>query len=369
MGGIGHATAGWLREFVRQKPASWEVVALFSAVCKPEAVFRIVPELKQSGTVRAVEAGMVAPRFEQLQLPTFLERNRIDLYFNPCFTVPAIKTTRFQCSVVHDIVFIDRPEWVKPYLRQYLTRGTDLALSRADLVFTVSEYSRARILDVASDRGWERAGDLVIIRPSLSDTLRAVSAAAAPPGFAKQEDEFLLYLGAIEQKKGVGFLLDGYAVLREQMGERCPELVLVGGVGGQPFDLEGELSRRHLGPWVKRPGTVPDDRKFELLRSARAFVFPSLYEGFGIPPLEAMAFGTPVVATRATSLPEVLGEAALFVEPGDVEGLAAAMKSVLENTVLRDELAVKGRAQAAKYDWAQEVKELVSQFQRLEKSA
>ena len=134
-----------------------------------ETLLRILPEIKDSAELLSVDAGFIAPRFEQLHLPALLENLKVDLYFNPGFTIPAIKTTRFQASVVHDVVFLDHPEWVEPRLRKYLTHGTDLALRRADLVLTDSEYSRSRIRALADQRDWDRAGRVELLRPAVAE--------------------------------------------------------------------------------------------------------------------------------------------------------------------------------------------------------
>ena len=370
MGGIARAAAGWLHEFLCQMPDGWNVEALFSASCKPEQAFRVVPGLECAARAHFVEAGMVAPRFEQLALPAILERHRIDLYINPCFTIPAIKTTRVQCSVVHDIVFLDHPEWVDSRLRKYLEHGTDLSLRRADAVFTVSDYSKSRIQQLATARGWDGAAEIRVVRPAISENLlRAASEHARAASAEGGHEKLLLYVGAAERKKGVLTLLDAYVLLRRRLGGNCPLLVVAGGQGGQRFDLQAELQQRRLDSGVEVKGVVTEREKFDLLRRATVFVFPSLYEGFGIPPLEAMAFGTPVVAARSTSLPEVLGDAALFAEPGDAESLAAAIVRALEDTELRSALSVKGQERAARYSWTAEVRKLVARFEELEKAS
>jgi len=129
-------------------------------------------------------------------------------------------------------------------------------------------------------------------------------------------------------KKGASVLLDAFANLEERLPESCPELVLAGGMGGQEFDLMAEIRRRGL-KRVRPLGRVTEAQKFDLLAKAAVFVFPSLYEGFGIPPLEAMAFGVPVIAAASSSLPEVLGDAAVYVEPGDADHLARAITQLL----------------------------------------
>ena len=168
MGGIAHATAGWLRAFVTQRAKDWHVALIHSSMCEKDTLQRIVPELDGSVEIHEVQAGFIAPRFEQLQLPVLLERWAIDLYFNPGFTLPAIKTTRFQVAVIHDVVFFDHPQWVSPQLQRIFTSATDLVMKRADDVFTVSDFSRTRLTAMARQRGWERADRIKLLRPAVS---------------------------------------------------------------------------------------------------------------------------------------------------------------------------------------------------------
>jgi glycosyltransferase involved in cell wall biosynthesis len=186
------------------------------------------------------------------------------------------------------------------------------------------------------------------------------------PAGLPQDD--LFYVGSVEEKKGASFLLDGYRRLREWMGGCSPKLVIAGGVGGQAYDLESAVRSRGLFDHVLRLGAVSNDQKRSLMAGARAFVFPSLYEGFGIPPLEAMCFGTPVVSTRSTSLPEVLGNAAEYAEPGDVDSLARAMQRLLTDEDRRMALAKAGLAQVDRYQWSDAAATLIECFSRLERT-
>lgn len=336
MGGIGRACAGWLSAFLRDKPQDWRVLAIFSTVCQPCVIAEHIPNLNLTKDVQFVEAGLVAPLFEQIQLPVLLERYGIDIYFNPCFGIPAIKTVKFQVAVVHDIVFIERPEWVDPELRDYLEQKTDLTLKCADAVFTVSDYTRNRIYELANARNWRRA-EMEIISPYTSAQIQ-------PELHGKSAH--ILYLGALEYKKGVTILLDAYKQFRLHAREPVPKLVLAGGIGGQALDISEEVKKRGLHGSVKYSGYVTEQEKQDLMKDALLFVFPSLYEGYGIPPLEAMAFGIPVIASSATSLPEVLGNAPVYVKPGDAGDLAKAIQAVCDNKKMLSEMRVRGLSHA-----------------------
>src|SRR5262249_18468111 len=105
MGGIGHATAGWLAVFLTHKLPSWEVHVIFSTACPAHELRNLAPGIEGKAEILILEAGLIDAHFDQVVLPTILERQRIDLYFNTCFTIPAVKTTKYQAAVVHDVVF------------------------------------------------------------------------------------------------------------------------------------------------------------------------------------------------------------------------------------------------------------------------
>src|SRR5262249_42040590 len=161
--------------------------------------------------------------------------------------------------------------------------------------------------------------------------------------------EYLLAVGSLQPRKNLVRLIRAYAKLRSEREDFTLQLVIVGRklwLGHENFD-EGE--RKEWGDDVILTGYVADEDFPALYRSARAFVYPSLFEGFGLPPLEAMACGTPVVTSGVSSLPEVTGEAALLIDPNDEFALANAMVEIVNNEPLRAELCEKGIAQAKKF--------------------
>ena len=191
---------------------------------------------------------------------------------------------------------------------------------------------------------------------------------AADPGLAPVEDPaartavlmrhglnpvapFFLYLGGIDQRKGLSTLLEALGALRDQ--GRPHALALAGRIeGDRQFPLlMAEIERRGLADAVHRLGFVSDADLPALFSSSAAFVFPSLYEGFGLPPLEAMACGAPVVAANAAAVPEVVGDAGILVKPGDAAALTEALGALVDLPELAGELRAKGRRRAAEFSW------------------
>jgi glycosyltransferase involved in cell wall biosynthesis len=163
-------------------------------------------------------------------------------------------------------------------------------------------------------------------------------------------ERYFLFVGTLQPRKNVPRLLRAFAAARDRLGDRMV-LALAGqaGVGAASLkDLAGELG---IGDAIRWLGYVPAEDRPGLYAAAAAFVFPSLYEGFGLPVLEAMAWGTPVIASDTSSLPEVVGDAGLIVDPLDVAGLADAMARVAEDRSLADRLVANGRRQAARFSW------------------
>jgi len=162
---------------------------------------------------------------------------------------------------------------------------------------------------------------------------------------------FLLSVGTQEPRKNINRLLAAYARFSRQGAGREMSLVLAGGKGWLTDDLDRQISHYGLGDSVVVTGFVNDWQLSVLYRRALAFVYPSLYEGFGLPPLEAMAHGTPVIVSNTSSLPEVVGSAGILIDPHSTEELAAALSLVAESASLREELSRKSRVQAAGFSW------------------
>ncbi|MCX7707335.1 MAG: glycosyltransferase family 4 protein, partial [Anaerolineae bacterium] len=164
-------------------------------------------------------------------------------------------------------------------------------------------------------------------------------------------DRFILFLGTLEPRKNLGALLRAYAAVRTRSGEGTPKLVIAGGKGWFYERILTEVDVLGLGDDVIFPGYVAADELPWWYRAAELFVYPSRFEGFGLPVLEAMACGTPVITTTSSSLPEVAGDAAILVDPDDVSALSDAMERLLADPDLRSALRAAGLQRAARFSW------------------
>lgn len=251
----------------------------------------------------------------------------------PSRKVPVVVT-------VHDIGFVHHPADVSPGVRR-MARLLPQILSRAAAVVTVSEFTRSELLD------WQpHLADRITVIPNGSHhRTRSLNGKQAKTMGAP----YALMLGTLEPRKNLPLALDALSVLRRRGVDL--RLVLAGGRSSL-IDLPAMLAERGLGPpEVVCTGYIDDSRVASLLAGAQMLVFPSLYEGFGMPLLEAMQAGVPVVAARAGASPETVGDAGLLVEPGDVEGFADAMAQLVFDDELRATLIKAGKAREAEFTW------------------
>ncbi|MDQ3347601.1 MAG: glycosyltransferase family 4 protein [Acidobacteriota bacterium] len=248
--------------------------------------------------------------------------------------LPARSAAQF--VTIHDLYFLERPDQTTAEIRRdYGTLAASHA-RRADGVIVPSEYTRALIearFGVPSER-------VVVCSPGRPDWSPREDSASPGP---------ILFVGTIGPRKNVGGLLRAYAAL-VAADPAAPPLILAGRAASA-VDTDGMVDGVPLGGRVQRPGYVDDARRLELYRSAAMLVLPSFDEGFGLPALEAMTLGVPVVAARRGSLPEVLGGAGLLVEPDDHEGMAAAMRTVLRDPAERRRMREAGLNRARTYSW------------------
>lgn len=295
-----------------------------------------------------------------LPLPAEQLAGPCDIFHSPDFTLPPLRAARGVVTV-HDLSFLRLPQHADPGLRAYLQKTVPRSVERACRVLADSQST------------CDDLAELLAVPPEKVSVVPAgVEPRFRPIRDAVKLDEvraryhlprwFILSVGTIEPRKNLSRLISAYAQLRRQTG--LPHaLVLAGKQGWLYQDIYNQVQREGLSEHVQFIGFVADDDLPSLYTLADLLAFPSLYEGFGLPPLEAMACGTPVITSRNSSLPEAVGSAALMVEAEDTEELADAMARVLGNANLRIRLADLGRAQAARFTWAEAAKKLLLAYQ------
>ncbi len=243
---------------------------------------------------------------------------------------------------VHDIIPIRVPSSMpNPVSREAFARLVRRAITLADRVICPSVFTAQDIAAFAP-----RAESKTRVTPLAADDLTAGPVGSLPPWLAGKR--FILGMGNPKPHKGLATLMRAFAAL----AKRYPDLMLVL-AGEQPAGfLDGVLGADPARGRIRFTGPLRDAALRALYADAELFAFPTAYEGFGLPPLEAMAHGTPVVTTAAASVPEVVGCAAVTVEPGDVDGLATAMSHLLDDASARNRLRQAGLVRAAQFSWA-----------------
>lgn len=310
--------------------------------------------------------------WQRLRLPLPVERwtGPLDLYHSPDFTLPPLKRAR-GIVTVHDLSFLAVPEYHDASLRRYLATAVPRAVARAAHVLADSESTRQELME----RLHVPAGRISVVYPGVDPRFRpfdrhqpgeAALLQRARAAYAL-DNPFVLSVGTLEPRKNFEGLIKAYALLQSRK-QITHELIIAGG-GGWQHTREALLALvddLHLGGNILFPGFVADDLLPALYNLADLVVYPSHYEGFGLPVLEALACGAPVLTTRTTSLPEVGGSAAVYVDDSrDVEALAGAIERLLGDAELRARLRQAGPAQAAAFTWERTARQLLDVYTKV----
>ncbi|MEA5125715.1 glycosyltransferase family 4 protein [Xanthomonas floridensis] len=263
-------------------------------------------------------------------------------YYVPAYAGPSIAT-------FHDISIYRWPECHRADRVRYMRKELALAVRRAQLIVTVSEFSRQEIaahfgLPLARVRAIPLAADAAF-RPHAPAEL-----AAPLQALGLETDAYCLCVSTIEPRKNIDILLTAYAALPAALRVRYP-LVIAGHSGWSSDSLHARMQRAEQAGWLRYLGYVPQDSLPALVAGARLFVFPSLYEGFGLPVLEAMASGTPVLCSSASALPEVAADAAALFDPADSTALAQVLARGIDDAVWREAASRAGLQRAAQFSW------------------
>jgi glycosyltransferase involved in cell wall biosynthesis len=285
----------------------------------------------------------------QVTLPRICRRARADVLHCTAFVCPRFAP----CPVVvtiHDMTHARYPETMDAIWRYYLHLFLRPSLKRADRLLAISHFS---------------ASDLITVHPEVRDKVTVVHEAAAkafcpahdPAAAARRLDKlgvrlpYFLHVGTMNPRKNIEGLLRGFARFKETSGEASHRLIIAGARGWLCAGIIALVERLAARDQLLFTGRVDDEDLIALYQGAEALVMPSFYEGFGLPVLEAMACGCPVITSNVSSLPEIAGDAALLVDSNDEEAMAQAMSAICSNPALRQSLVEKGCRRAAEFSW------------------
>lgn len=295
--------------------------------------------------------------WEQLAWPLLAKKQRLDLLHSMAFVTPLIAPCPTVVTV-YDLSFIHFPQRFPAWQRLYLTSQTRRSCRQAQQVIAISEASRQdihRLFNVSSEK-------ITAIQPGVDAVYRPLPSAEIIAFRTQQQlpERFILHVGTLQPRKNIPVLLAALA----QLGRPALHLFLVGGKGWLYDDIFRQVTSLGLEQQVHFTGYVDDSLLPLWYNAADLLVLPSVYEGFGLPILEAMACGTPVVAASSSSLPEAGGDAARYFAPHDAAELADHLALVLDNSQIAAEMRERGLHQAARFSWARAGEETAAVYRR-----
>ena len=301
---------------------------------------------------KVLTAGNYSAR-EHLSIPFALRTARADVFHSPHYVVSPLTACPYVVTI-HDCIHLRFPQYLPNRLAPFYARTMmRTAARRARRVLTVSKASKDDILHYL-----KIPPDKVEVVYNALDSRLATPPTQADISRVRERflltSPFILYAGNIKPHKNVDRLIEAYALLRKR-GIVGVKLLIIGDAISKYPQMRRLVHRFQLHQHVRFLGFVPDATLAALYRLASVFVFPSLYEGFGLPPLEAMAAGAPVVTSNVSSLPEVVGDAALLIDPTSAEAIAHAMARVLGEPGLRSELVRRGHERVKAFSWERSV--------------
>ena len=345
--GIGTYVRNLLRHLARIDQATEYVV-----LCH-ETDRETVGELGEN--FRAVPEG--APGYslrEQVTVPRDLRRERADLFHAPHYVLPTLTPCR-SVVTIHDCIHLRFPQYLHRLGYTYARASLWMAAHRSNRIVTVSEASKRDILSYFN----VPPGKIDVIYNGIDERF------STPPPEEdvarvreryQLNDPFILYAGNVKPHKNIERTIEAFHLLRRNSEFEQVKLLIIGDEIAKYAALRHAVHRHKLHKYVRFFGFVPDRTLAILYRLSAVFVFPSLYEGFGLPPLEAMASGTPVITSNVSSLPEVVGDAALLVDPLQPEAIAEAMRRVLTDPALRRDMAARGLERARHFSWDRSIR-------------
>jgi glycosyltransferase involved in cell wall biosynthesis len=295
--------------------------------------------------------------WEQLVQPQVLRQIEANLVHAPVFVGPLVAPCPV-VTTVHDLSFIRFPHLFRRINRLYLTVMTRLSARRARRLIAVSEHAAreaVHLLGVSREKvdvvyhGVDR-----VFRPLPAKQVAAFRERQGLP------HQFVLFVGTLEPRKNLKGLIEAFS----RVYDGRIQLVLVGGKGWLHDDLFARVEALNLGAAVRFAGYVRSEDLPLWYNAATALAYPSLYEGFGMPVTEAQACGTPVLTSNKSSLPEAAGEAALLVDPRDVEEIAAGLNQLLNDDALRRDLRERGLAHARRFSWPRAARQTIQVYRR-----
>lgn len=300
----------------------------------------------------------VARAIQQHQFSKGARRTRHDIYHEPNFL--AYRFDGPSAITVHDLSWIRFPEMHPVERVRAMDKYFQPGLERASLILTDSEFVKRELIDVFGVKA-ERIRPVLLgveaqFYPRSADETRAVLDA-----HSLMHGQYILAVGTLEPRKNLAVALRAFMQLTPALRKRFP-LVLVGMKGWHTSALEQQIAPLIAAGEIRQLGYLPRQDLATIIAGATTLIYPSIYEGFGLPPLEAMACGVPVITSNVSSIPEVVGDTGLMLDPQDVDGFAKGMETLLTAPDVREAMARKALARSAQFTWASCVSQTVEAY-------
>jgi glycosyltransferase involved in cell wall biosynthesis len=332
-----------------------------SPLCAHLKSFRHLRQLKQP---RRSRLGRIW--WEQRRLPALIARERLDVFHAPAFILPKRCPAR-SVATIHDLVFMRYPETFGYFRRNYFHWVIPRSAYQATVVIADSEATRRDLMDMlqvdperihvvplgVGDEFFKAAA------PALVEQARAI---------LRLPERYILTVGTIEPRKNLVRLIEAYGEVKRRLGRHCPALVLIGRKGWKYDEVFARIAALDLGGDVIWSDFLDDEIVRAVYQHATLFVCLSLHEGFGLPLLEAMASGVAVIASNRSSMPEVVGDAGVLVDPMDVGEASEALVALLKNDDRRADLAAQARNRARQFSWELTARRTLAIYEQCVKS-
>lgn len=301
--------------------------------------------------------------WDQITIPRLARKAQVDILHQPCFSTPIFYRGKVVVTI-HDLISVFFGHNIPFWSRQFFGRWMPFTYRFADHLIAVSQHTKKdaiKVLGIPEEK-------ITVIHEAADEKYQLITESNVIATIRRKyqigDDPFILHVGTLEPRKNLPFLVRAFALAKKD--RQLPEKLVITGKKGWYyeglFQLVDELK---LNEEIIFTGYVEDDDLPAIYNAAKLFAFPSLYEGFGLPPLEAMASGTPVISSNTSSMPEVVGEAGILLPPENEQAWAEAMTRVLTDEKLWQSMREQGLAQAKKFSWSKCARETIAVYEKV----
>jgi glycosyltransferase involved in cell wall biosynthesis len=356
--GVGHYTFELATELAKLAPEH-----AFELIAPADFPAELLAQVSANQNLRAVSVttNFITGRWWAVGLPRYARRAGLDLFHGTNYEVP-LRNRERNVLTVHDLSLFTHPETHDQRIARRSRRRLPIMLRSAARIITPTEAVKREVIE-----RFQISPDIVAVTPEAPRKAFQPMPASETVAVKKRlgiADDFIFFVGTIEPRKNLRTLVRAFAELLRNTGHQ-PQLVIAGPKGWLTAEFDLAVAEANFGDRLRMIGYVGDDDLRALYSSCKAFVYPSLYEGFGLPPLEAMACGGPVIASRIAAHVEILGAHAQLVEPTDDRALAQVIATLLENPHERERLSRSGREHAVRFSWEKTAKLTLQVYEEL----